>query len=48
MFTGLPEGDELMEQAAARGASGFMRKGDSLDDLLAAVRVYLPDANPAD
>ena len=42
MFTGLPDGDELMEQAEARGASGFMRKTDSLDDLLAAVQVYLP------
>ena len=42
MFTGLPEGDELMDQAEARGASGFMRKTDSLDDLLAAVQVYLP------
>ena len=42
MFTGLPEGDELLEQAEARGASGFMRKTDSMDDLLAAVQVYLP------
>lgn len=42
MFTGLPGGDELLEQAMARGASGFMRKTDSLDDLLAAVQVYLP------
>lgn len=42
MFTGLIQGDELMEQAEARGASGFMRKSDSLDDLLAAVQVYLP------
>jgi len=42
MFTGLPEGDELLEQAAARGASGFMRKTDSMDDLLAAVQVYVP------
>ena len=44
MFTGLIQGDELMEQAEARGASGFMRKSDSLDDLLAAVQVYLPKA----
>lgn len=41
MFTGLPE-DELLDQAMARGASGFMRKTDSLDDLLAAVQVYAP------
>jgi CheY-like chemotaxis protein len=47
MFTGLPEGDELLEQAAARGASGFMRKSDSLDDLLAAVQVYLPGKDSA-
>ena len=42
MFTGLPGGDELLDQAMARGASGFMRKTDSMDDLLAAVQVYLP------
>jgi DNA-binding NarL/FixJ family response regulator len=42
MFTGLPGGDELLDQAMAKGASGFMRKTDSLDDLLAAVQVYLP------
>ena len=42
MFTGLPQGDELLEQAAARGASGFMRKTDSLDDLFAAVQAYVP------
>jgi DNA-binding NarL/FixJ family response regulator len=43
MFTGLTE-DELLDQAMNRGASGFMRKSESLDDLLAAVRVYVPNA----
>jgi CheY-like chemotaxis protein len=41
MFTGMPE-DDLLDQALARGASGFMRKTDSLNDLLAALQVYLP------
>jgi len=42
MFTGLGEGDELMEQAMHRGANGFMRKGESLDNLFSAVQAYLP------
>ncbi|MFO1478308.1 MAG: response regulator [Verrucomicrobiota bacterium] len=42
MFTGLPGEENLLEQAMARGASGFMRKTDPLDDLLAAVKVYVP------
>jgi DNA-binding response OmpR family regulator len=42
MFTGLPGEEGLLDQAMARGASGFMRKTDSLDDLLAAVQVYMP------
>ena len=41
MFTGLVE-DELLDQAMAKGASGFMRKTDALDDLLAAVKIYMP------
>jgi CheY-like chemotaxis protein len=43
MFTGLAE-DDLLDQAMARGASGFMKKTDSLTDLLAAVQVYAPRA----
>jgi CheY-like chemotaxis protein len=43
LFTGLPENEELLDQALARGASGFMRKTDSLEDLCAAVRTYLPN-----
>lgn len=42
MFTGLPEQDELLDEALARGASGFMCKKDSLKDLCEAVRSYLP------
>jgi DNA-binding response OmpR family regulator len=42
MFTGMPGDDDLLDQAMARGASGFMRKSDSLDNLLAAMRAYLP------
>jgi len=32
----------LLDQAMLRGASGFMRKTDSMEDLLAAVQVYVP------
>lgn len=42
MFTGLSGRDELVEEALLRGASGFMRKQDSLHDLCEAVRSYLP------
>jgi two-component system response regulator HydG len=44
MFTGMPGDteDDLLDQATARGASGFMRKSDSLDNLFKAVRAYLP------
>ena len=41
MFTGMPD-DDLLDQAMLRGAAGFMRKSDSVDDLLAAVQVYVP------
>ena len=42
MLTGMTGGDELIEQARLRGASGFMRKTDPMDDLFAAVKSYLP------
>jgi DNA-binding NtrC family response regulator len=42
LFTGLPQDDYLVDQALARGASGFMRKTDSLENLCEAVRTYLP------
>jgi DNA-binding response OmpR family regulator len=41
MFTGMPD-EALLDQAMARGASGYMRKTDSMEDLLAAVKVYIP------
>jgi len=44
MLTGLPADDELLDQALARGASGFMRKTDSLENLFEAVRAYLPSS----
>ena len=44
MFTALPESDELLDEALARGASGFMSKKDSLHDVCEAVRSYLPDS----
>lgn len=42
MFTGLDEKIELVEEAKLRGASGFMRKTDPLEDLFDAMRAYLP------
>ena len=42
MFTGLAEGDDLVEQARLRGASGFMRKTDPLEDVFDAVKAYMP------
>jgi DNA-binding NtrC family response regulator len=42
MFTGMDTVDDLLDQAVARGASGFMRKSDSLDNLFQALRAYLP------
>jgi DNA-binding NtrC family response regulator len=44
MLTGMVGGDELIEQARLRGASGFMRKTDSLDDLFSSLKAYLPEA----
>lgn len=42
LFTALEDEDELVDQALARGASGFMRKTDTLDNLCEVVRSYLP------
>jgi DNA-binding response OmpR family regulator len=42
IFTGL-SGEDLHEQARARGASGFMRKTDSLDTLFQEVCRHLPN-----
>ena len=44
MFTGLPENDELLDAALARGASGFMSKKNSLQEVCEAVRSYLPES----
>ncbi len=41
IYTGLPDGDELVEQAMFRGASGFMRKTEPLDDLFDVVKSYV-------
>jgi len=42
MFTGMTGDEALLDQALARGASGFMHKTQSLDDLFAAVQCYVP------
>jgi len=41
IFTGLADDEDLLDQAMARGASGFMRKTQSLDELFAVVQPYL-------
>lgn len=42
MFTGLSGEEDLLQQALARGAHGFMCKTDSLENLLSAVQPYAP------
>ena len=42
MFTGYDSDANLLEKALSGGASGFMRKSESLDALLAEVRKHLP------
>jgi len=42
MFTGYESDPDLLEKALAGGASGFMRKSESLDSLFAEVRKHLP------
>jgi DNA-binding NtrC family response regulator len=41
IYTGLPDGDELVEQAMFRGANGFMCKTEPLEDLLDVVKSYV-------
>lgn len=41
MLTGMPSSEELIEQAMFRGANGFMRKNDPLENLLEMVRSYV-------
>jgi DNA-binding response OmpR family regulator len=42
MFTGYESDPDLLEKALSGGASGFMRKSESLDSLFAEVRKHLP------
>ena len=44
LFTGYPENDELLDEALTRGASGFMRKQNSLIKLGEVMRTYLPNS----
>jgi FixJ family two-component response regulator len=44
MLTGLTPVEELIDQARLRGASGFLRKTDPLDDIFSALRVYMPES----
>jgi two-component system response regulator RegA len=43
MLTGLSPVEELIDQARLRGASGFLRKTDPLDDIFSSLRVYMPE-----
>jgi len=42
IFTGMDGVEELVEEARARGANGFMRKTEPLDHLFAEVQRHLP------
>ena len=41
IYTGLPDGDDLLEKAMFRGANGFMRKAEPLKNLLEVVKSYV-------
>lgn len=41
VLTGMPGSEELVEQALLRGANGFMRKTDPLENLFEMVRSYV-------
>jgi DNA-binding response OmpR family regulator len=41
ILTGMPGSEELVEQALLRGANGFMRKTDPLENLFDMVRSYV-------
>lgn len=41
MLTGMPDAEELLEQAMFRGANGFMRKTEPLENLFEAVQSYV-------
>lgn len=42
MFTGLTDDGQLLEQAKSKGADGFMRKTESLDQLYSSVQRFVP------
>jgi DNA-binding NtrC family response regulator len=41
MFTGMEDDEDLLEKAMFRGANGFMRKNDPLDNLFEMVKSYV-------
>lgn len=41
MLTGMSDPEELIDQALFRGANGFMRKGEPLENLLEVVQSYV-------
>jgi len=44
IYTGV-EDEDLVEAAMFRGASGFLRKGEPLENLFEAVKSYVPEAD---
>jgi len=42
IFTGMADDDDLVQKALRAGASGFMRKTESLESLYQEVRKHLP------
>ena len=44
MLTGLTCEEDLIDQARLRGASGFLRKTDPLEDIFSSLRVYMPES----
>src|SRR5262249_50384246 len=45
IFTGLPDGDDLIEKAMFGGANGFMRKNEPLENLFDVVKSYVVGAS---
>jgi DNA-binding NtrC family response regulator len=50
IYTGMTDGDESLEKAMFRGASGFMRKTEPLENLFEMVKSYVgkPQARSAE
>ena len=42
IFTGMSDGEELVQKAMRAGASGFMRKTESLESLYKEIKKHLP------